>query len=180
MTSALQPDLVTIGKIERPFGVKGAVKVRSLTDVPGRFEQLGTVSLVNAEGRAVDRTVTDVRSAGGTYHIVQFDGITTPEEASTLRGVFIQVPRREPSLRQGDALYECDLIGMTVVDETGHELGLIETIWELPGHQVFVVKQEAREVLIPAARDFVTAVDLAQKRMTVRTIEGLVETSHAL
>lgn len=179
MTSALQADLVTIGKIERPFGVKGAVKVRSLTDVPGRFEQLGTVSLVNAEGRAVDRTVTHVRSAGVTY-IVQFDGITTPEEAGTLRGVLIQVPRHEPSLRQGDTLYECDLIGMAVIDEAGHDLGLIETIWQLPGHQVFVVKQEGREVLIPAAKDFVTAVDLAQKRMTVRTIEGLVETSHAL
>jgi 16S rRNA processing protein RimM len=69
---------------------------------------------------------------------------------------------------------------MAVVDETGHYLGLIENIWELPGHQVFVVRQEDREVLIPAAKDFVMAVDLAQKRMTIRTIEGLVETAHAL
>jgi 16S rRNA processing protein RimM len=178
MTTA-QADLVTIGKIERPFGVKGAVKVRSLSDVPGRFEQLGAVSVMSAGGRAVDRTVTHVRQAGSTY-IVQFDGISTPEEASTLQGALIQVPRCEPSSRQCDVFYECDLIGMTVVDEAGHELGLIETIWELPGHQVFVVKQDAREVLIPAAKDFVTAVDLAQKRMTVRTIEGLVETSYAL
>ena len=71
-------------------------------------------------------------------------------------------------------------VGMAVVDEAGHDLGLIETIWDLPGHQVFVVKQEGREVLIPAAKDFVTAVDLAQKRMTVRMIEGLVESSYAL
>jgi len=178
MTTA-QADLVTIGKIERPFGVKGAVKVRSLSDVPGRFEQLGAVSVMSAGGRAVDRTVTHVRQAGSTY-IMQFDGISTPEEASTLRGALIQVPRCEPSSRPRDVFYECDLIGMTVVDEAGHDLGLIETIWELPGHQVFVVKQEAREVLIPAAKDFVTAVDLAQKRMTVRTIEGLVGTSYAL
>lgn len=178
MTTA-QADVVTIGKIERPFGVKGAVKVRSLSDVPGRFEHLGAVSVRGAGGQTVDRTVTHVRRAGPTY-IMQFDGITTPEEAGTLRGALIQVPRCEPSSRQGDALYECDLIGMTVVDEAGHDLGLVETIWELPGHQVFVVKQESREILIPAAKDFVTAVDLAQKRMTVRTIEGLVEVSHAL
>jgi len=179
MTSALQTDLVTIGKIERPFGVKGAVKVRSLSDVPGRFEQLGAVSVMSAGGLAVDRTVTHVRRAGPSY-ILQFHGVTTPEEAGTLRGALIQVPRCEPSSRQGDALYECDLIGMAVVDEAGHHLGLIETVWELPGHQVFVVRQEGREVLIPAAKHFVTAVDLAQKRMTIRTIEGLVETSHAL
>jgi 16S rRNA processing protein RimM len=177
--SSVETDLVTIGKIERPFGVKGAVKVRSLSDVPGRFDQLSAVSVMSAGGQMVDRTVTHVRRAGPTY-IMQFDGITTPEEAGTLRGALIQVPRCEPSSRQGDALYECDLIGMTVVDEAGHDLGLIEKIWDLPGHQVFVVKQEGREVLIPAAKDFVTAVDLAQKRMTVRTIEGLVESSYAL
>ena len=38
--SSIEIDLVTIGKIERPFGVKGAVKVRSLSDVSGRFDQL--------------------------------------------------------------------------------------------------------------------------------------------
>ena len=176
---SVQTDLVTIGKIERPFGVKGAVKVRSLSDVPGRFDQLSAVSVMSAGGQMVDRTVTHIRRAGPTY-IMQFDGITTPEEAGTLRGALIQVPRCEPSSRQGDALYECDLIGMAVVDEAGHDLGLIETIWDLPGHQVFVVKQEGQEVLIPAVKDFVTGVDLAQKRMTVRTIEGLVESSHAL
>jgi 16S rRNA processing protein RimM len=177
--SLVETDLVTIGKIERPFGVKGAVKVRSLSDVPGRFDQLSAVSVMSAGGQMVDRTVTHMRRAGPTY-IMQFDGITTPEEAGTLRGALIQVPRCEPSSRQGDALYECDLIGMAVVDEAGHDLGLIETIWDLPGHQVFVVKQEGREVLSPAVKDFVTAVDLAQKRMTVRTIEGLVESSYAV
>lgn len=178
MTTALA-DLVTIGKIERPFGVKGAVKVRSLSDVPGRFEHLSAVSVMDARGQTVDRTVTHVRRAGPAY-IMQFEGITTPEDAATLRGALIQIARCDPSARRGDALYECDLIGMTVVDEAGHDLGLVETIWELPGHQVFVVKQGNQEVLIPAVKDFVTAVDLAQKRMTVRSVEGLIEASHAL
>jgi ribosomal 30S subunit maturation factor RimM len=45
----------------------------------------------------------------------------------------------------------------------------------LPGHQVLVVKQADREVLIPAVKEFVTGVDVAQGRMTVRTLEGMVE-----
>ncbi len=175
MTTA-QTDLVTIGKIERPFGVKGAVKVRSLSDVPGRFDRLGDVSVMGITGQMVDRTVTHVRRAGPAY-IVQFAGITTPEGAGVLRGGLIQVPRCEPSARAGNALYECDLIGMAVVNEEGQELGAVETIWELPGHQVFVVRKDGRELLIPAAKNFVTAVDLAQRRMTVRGIEELVEAS---
>jgi 16S rRNA processing protein RimM len=177
--TTVQADLVTIGKIERPFGVHGAVKVRSLSDVPGRFDSLGVVSVMELTGRTVDRTVTHVRRAGPAY-IVQFAGITTPEEAGALRGGLIQVPRCEPSARTGNTLYECDLIGLTVVDEEGRDLGLVETIWELPGHQVFVVRKDDRELLIPAAKDFVVTVDLVQRRMTVRGIEGLVEDRHAL
>jgi 16S rRNA processing protein RimM len=166
--------MVTIGKIERPFGVHGAVKVRSLSDRPGRFEQLHEVRVADDRGQTADRRVQSVRKAGPVY-IIRFEGITTPEEAGVLRGAMLQVPRGESSASREEPLYQCDLIGMTVVDETGRDLGRLETIWELPGHQVLVVKQADREVLIPAVKEFVTGVDVAQGRMTVRTLEGMVE-----
>ena len=170
MTSS---EMVTIGKIDRPFGVHGAVKVRSLSDRPGRFEQLGTVRVTGQGGQTVDRTVRQVRRAGLSY-IVEFEGVTTPEAAGMLRGAVMQVPREVPSA-DSNAWYECDLIGMTVVDEAGHELGCLESIWDLPAHPVLVIKQGGREVLIPAVKEFVRDVDVAQGRMTVRMVEGLVE-----
>jgi 16S rRNA processing protein RimM len=101
--------------------------------------------------------------------------VSTPEEAGMLRGALLQVPRGIPSASEHDRWYECDLIGMTVADEAGHELGCLETIWDLPAHKVFVVRQAGREVLIPAVREFVRSVDVVHGRMTVRAIEGLVE-----
>ena len=166
------PDMVTIGRIDRSFGVHGAVKVRSLSDRPGRFEDLKVVRVAAQGGHTADRTVKHVRRAGASY-IIEFEGLTTPEEAGTLRGALLQVPR-VMAAECGD-WYECDLIGMTVVDEAGHELGRLETIWDLPAHPVFVVKEDDREVLIPAVKEFVRAVDVAQGRITVRMIEGLVE-----
>lgn len=165
-------EMVTIGKIERPFGVHGAVKVQSLSDRPGRFEDLKAVRVAARGGQTVDRTVRLVRRAGPSY-IIELEGVSTPEEAGMLRGALLQVPQELPA-QEGDAWYECDLIGMKVVDESGHDLGRLETIWELPGHPVFVVKQEDREVLIPAVKEFVRVVDVCQGRITVRTIEGLV------
>jgi 16S rRNA processing protein RimM len=172
--TALGPDMVTIGKVERPFGVHGAVKVRSLSDRPGRFEQLHEVWMAGERGQTIDGRVRSVRKAGPVY-IVEFEGITTPEEARRIQGAMLQVPRGEASASPDEPLYECDLIGMTVVDETGRDLGRLDTIWELPGHQVLVVKQGDREVLIPAVKEFVTGVDVGQGRMTVRTLEGMVE-----
>ena len=168
------PDMVTIGKVERPFGVHGAVKVRSLSDRPGRFEQLHEVRMAGERGQTIDRRVRSVRKAGPAY-IVEFEGITTPEEARGIQGAMLQVPRGDTAASPDEPLYECDLIGMTVVDETGRNLGRLDTIWELPGHQVLVVKQADREVLIPAVKEFVTGVDLAEGRLTVRTLEGMVE-----
>ncbi|HKT34949.1 MAG TPA: ribosome maturation factor RimM [Nitrospira sp.] len=167
-------EMVTIGKIERPFGVHGAVKVRSLSDRPGRFEQLRAVHLADSGGLTVDRMVRHVRRAGPSY-IVEFEDVTTPEQAGVLRGALLQVPRTVPSVSEGDAWYECDLIGMTVADEDGHELGSLETIWDLPAHKVFVVRRDGREVLIPAIKAFVRSIDVVQQRITVRLIEGLVE-----
>jgi 16S rRNA processing protein RimM len=105
---------------------------------------------------------------------VEFEGVTTPEEAVTMRGALLQVPQELPA-QEGDAWYECDLIGMTVADEAGNELGCLEAIFDTPAHQVFVVRQAGREALIPAVKEFVKAVDVAQGRIIVRTIEGLVE-----
>ena len=170
---AALPEMVTIGKIDRPFGVRGAVKVRSLSDRPGRFERLQAVRVAAQDGHTVDRIVRHVRRAGASY-IVEFEDVNTPEEARKMRGALLQVAQDVPK-QEGDPWYECDLIGMAVMDEAGHELGSLETILELPAHPVFVVKQNGREVLIPAVKEFVRSVDVAQGRMTVRSIEGLIE-----
>ena len=178
MTTA-HTDLVTIGKIERPFGVRGEFKVRSLSDVPGRLDQLKQVQVLRPTGQVVDRTVTRVRRAGSTY-IMGLEGVTTPEEAGMLRGGLIQVPRSPAATLSADVYFECDLIGMTVENERGEEVGVLETILEIPDNHLFVVRKGTEEVLIPAAKSFVTSVDLTRRRMMVRGIEDLVEDRHAM
>jgi len=172
-------DLVTIGKIERPFGVRGEFKVRSLSDVPGRLDQLKQVQVLRPTGQMVDRTVTRVRRAGSTY-IMGLEGVTTPEEAGMLRGGLIQVPRSPAAALSSDVYFECDLIGMTVENERGEEVGVLETILEIPDNHLFVVRKGTEEVLIPAAKSFVTSVDLTRRRMMVRGIEDLIEDRHAM
>ena len=173
-------DLVTIGRIERPFGVRGEFKVRSLTDVPGRLDHLTEVHIFIAQtGQMVDRTVTRVRRAGSGY-IMGFAGVSTPEEAGMLRGGLIQVPRTSASALPADVYLECDLIGMMVENERGEAIGVIEVILEIPDNRVFVVRKGTEEVLIPAAKSFITSVDLARRRMMVRGVEDLVEGCHAV
>jgi 16S rRNA processing protein RimM len=169
-----QPETVTVGQIERPFGVRGEVKVRSLSDVPGRLEGLTRVSLLAKNGQTLETSVTHVRRAG-TGFILGLTGLTTPEDAGVWRGGFIRTTRGSvPELPAGQ-YYECDLVGLVVQTEEGRPIGVLEEIWKLPGNPVFVVRHGGKEVLIPAARELVTAVDVTARRMTVRLIDGLGE-----
>ncbi|HEY7531772.1 MAG TPA: ribosome maturation factor RimM, partial [Nitrospiraceae bacterium] len=165
---AISDERVTIGRIERPFGIKGEVKVRSLSDVPGRFEHLGQVSVVIPDGRMIEMTVTHARRAGATF-IMGLEGITSPEEAGAFRGGLIQIPRAVIPSSAEHTYYECDLIGMNVESETGQEIGVIDSIWDMPGnHHVLVIRKGSQEVLIPAARDLIAKVDVDRRRLTVR------------
>jgi 16S rRNA processing protein RimM len=167
-----QLDRVTVGRIERPFGVKGEVKVRSLSDVPGRFDSLTHVSLVAKNGKTMDTSVTHVRRTGKGF-IVGLAGLATPEDADIWRDGLIQVLRGTvPALPDGQ-FYECDLVGLAVQTEEGQPIGVLEQIWELPGNHVFVVRQGDKEILVPAVKELVAAVDLERRVMTVHMIEGL-------
>jgi 16S rRNA processing protein RimM len=166
-------ELVTIGMIEKPFGVRGEVRVRSLSDVPGRFEGLTTVTLEAPSGKTVTATVRSVRAAHSAY-VLGLDACSTPEEAAVFRGWSVRIPQGSaPPLPQGQ-YYEYELIGLSVRDEAGHALGTLEEILETPGNHVFVVRGKDGEVLIPATKGAVVAVDLSRGTMTVRLDEEIV------
>ncbi len=174
MATLDQAELVTIGRIERSFGVRGEARVRSLSDVPGRFDALREVTIVASSGKNIVTRVTHVRSGGPTL-IMGFEAFTTPEQVAEFRGGLLQVPRGDsPALPTGQ-YYQCDLIGMVVQDEAGTVLGRLEEVLAMSDNQAFVVRQDGKEWLIPAAKQIVVAVDLAKRVMTVRLPEGFGE-----
>lgn len=170
------PDLIAVGQIVKPFGVRGEVKVRPLSDVPGRFQGLRQVTLVAPSGRSVTTVVTRVRADRGFY-VLGLEAFSTPEEAAVFRGGLIKIPRDQaPPLPDGQ-YYEFDLVGMTVSDEAGRTLGTLEEVLETGSNSVFVVRREGREILIPGTKEAVASVDVRARTMIVRRrgIEGLLE-----
>lgn len=179
---AMSNEYITIGKIERAFGVKGEVRVRSLSDVPGRFEGLDAVTLRTADGRATETKVRHRRPIKDGY-LLELDACATPEEAARFRGALIQIPRPQapaeaPGAKAGTrAYYEYQLVGLTVENETGERLGTLVDVVETPGAHVLVVQGERGEHLLPATKEVVTSVDLDARVMNVRwlvqTAEGV-------
>lgn len=159
-------DVVTIGKVLRPFGVEGDVRVESLTDVPGRFEGLPPVTLVMPTGERLATTITRARKMH-RFYAVGFAAFSSPEEAGRFRGALVQMQQESvPPLAEAQ-YYQFELIGLEVHDETGRMLGKLEEILDLSHHHMFVVRQNGHELLIPAVRQIITLVDIEAGIMKV-------------
>jgi len=172
--------LVTIGRILKPFGVRGEVKVESLSDVPGRFEGLQTIYLTLPHEAATPRetTVTQVRDVTAGY-LMKCSAFSTPEEAAHFRGAWIQIPTSSGLPRDPDTFYQFELIGLRVEDPDGQQMGKVEEILEYPQHHLLVVRNQEAEFLIPANRRTIEKVDLDNQCLHIASKEWW-DMSHAL
>ena len=166
-------DLVTIGEVGRPHGLAGELKVRPIADTPDRFGKLQYVILEAADGRRERFTLRGVRNQN-TWYIVSFQEITSIEQAELWARAEVKIPQDCLEVLPDGRYYHFDLMGMDVFTEGGDPIGTIEDIISTGSHDVFVVKQDNLEHLIPGTDEIVRYVDVAQRRMVIRPIKGLL------
>ena len=165
--------LISIGKIGRPHGIRGEVKVVPLTDWPERFQQLRSVYL-EAEGE--DSVLLEIERAQvrGNRVILKLAGIEERGQAEQIRGHIIKVNEEDLPLPEG-YFHIFQLIGMDVRSSAGETIGAIVDVLRMPSHDIYVVDSNGREVMIPAVEKFVKRVDIENNVMIVEPIEGLLE-----
>ncbi len=166
--------LITIGQAVKPFGVKGEMKIESLTDFPERFKDLRRVYLVSPAGKEITCEVRSVRYAGSTPYLI-LGGYESPEKAKALNGWFIKVPEEEAVRLPEGSYYWFELIGMEVFSESGEKLGTIVEIFETGSNDVYVMKSGRKEIYLPATKEIIKQVDRDAKRMVIHLLDGLME-----
>ena len=165
---------VTIGKVIRPHGVRGEVKVLPLTDFPERFSLLDKVHLELEDGTICEVSVERARNHG-RFLILKFGEIDTASQAQALRNSFLVIQRDQTVPLPAGTFYIFDIIGMEVQTECGEQIGHITDVLHFPANDVYVVKTAEKEVLIPATREVVRDIDMPAKCMKIRLLDGLLE-----
>lgn len=163
-----EPAFLAVGRLRRPHGITGEILMDVLTGFPERLRQGKTVY-----AGEVHEPLRIVGIRGHNQElIVRFEGMNTPEEVGRLRNAMVFVKASEiPSLPEGE-YYHHQLLGLTVVDETGRELGKLEQILETGANDVYVVKTvEGKELLLPAVDDVILEVNLERREVRVRPPE---------
>ncbi len=163
------PELVTIGRILRPHGVRGEMVLEADSDAARALAAGDTVYVGDPP---VACALTHVRRHRDRL-LIRLAGCDDRTFAEAHRGRAVRLARAEaPPLPPG-TYYWTQIIGLTVVTEEGEVLGAITEILETGANDVYMVRGAGGEVLLPAAPGVVQEVDLQQKRMRVHLPKGL-------
>ena len=153
------------GKIVNTHGIRGEVKIVPWADSP---EFLCGLPALYIDGKAM--ALRSARVHKGNV-IALLEGVEDVNAAMALKGRDVFIRRSDARLPKG-AFFLQDIIGASVVDEQGREIGTLTDVMETPASHVYVVKGET-EHLIPAVPEFVMSTDVENGIITVHLIEGM-------
>jgi 16S rRNA processing protein RimM len=153
---------ICVGAIAGAFGVRGEVRLKSFCAEPAAIATYGPLS-DDGGGRTFEVTLT--RPVKGGF-AARLSGVTTREAADALRGTRLYAPRDRLPMAAEDEYYHADLIGLTVVDPGGAELGLVAAVLNHGASDILEIRPHRGEtLLLPFTRAVVPTVDLAAGRI---------------
>ncbi|MCW2544464.1 MAG: rRNA processing protein RimM [Frankiales bacterium] len=171
------PELIVVGRLGRPQGIKGELTVEVRTDDPDDRFAPGKVLLTDPPERG-PITIENARRQG-RYFVVQVAGVVDRNQAEELRDTLLLVDTADlPPLADEDEYYDTQLIGLRAVLADGSTLGEVSDVLHLPGGDVVVVtRPHGAEALVPFVKAIVPTVDLSGGTMRIEPPEGLLELS---
>lgn len=164
---------VAIGRVLKPHGVQGEIKVAPLTDDPRRFRRLDRVFCRLPDGSRRELHVIGARMAGPDTVLVRFREIPSPEAALALRDGVLEIPRSEsPPLPPGKVYY-ADMIGLEACEEgaerpLGHVTAIISAAQEL----LEITTPGGEELMVPWVPAWVSRIDLEAGRVWLTPVPG--------
>ena len=166
-----EPRFLAIGRVIKPHGVQGEVRVELMTDVPERFKWLKSVYVGERNPRRV--AVESVRFHQ-EFVLLKLAGYPTRTEAEALRDELLQVPEEEAIPLEEGEYFLHQLLGLEVLTESGQSLGRLTDVLETGANNVFVVSGGDGEHLSPDIPDVVQEVDVDGGRIIIRPLPGLL------
>jgi len=167
-------ELIPVGKIIGPHGIKGQMKLHSYSGNADSLSAASSVTLKSPTGNLNELPVTCFKANSGKF-IIGFTGVDDINLVQPFVGNEVCLKRGQlPGLAE-DEYYWSDLIGLKVFTDDGTLLGTIADIFETGSSDIYVVRGEGREYLIPAIADVIKSVDPAGGKVVITPLDGLLD-----
>lgn len=168
---------IALGRVTRPFGIRGEVRVRPYNPDTTWFEKAQGVWLRSDPGREPEYRRLIRSRPHKDCLVLTIEGVCDRDQSEKIRGMEVVAPADQLGPLEEGEYYWHQLIGLKVVTDSGKSLGEVvrmePTAPHLGGSDNLVVFGDQGEMLIPAAEGVVEEVDLEAGRIIVRSIPGL-------
>ena len=169
-------NLIKIGYTQKPHGLSGELKVFIEDTYEEDFMECETVFL-NIKGKELPFFIESIR--GGNFTIVKFEDVDTKEKAMEIqsKGLSIRATDLIPDqAREVQLISESGkLIGYMILDKTAGEVGIIQEVLEMPQQEMFSLKYQKRDILIPVSDDYILEIDDDKKEILMDLPDGLLD-----
>jgi len=169
------PRLIRIGRISRPHGLKGGLRV--ILDHPesSTLESTHRIFLQSSGGTNCEYSIQAARPLGHRAVWLKLAGIETCEAAEELRSQTVLIEEADLPPASADEFYDYQAIGCEVVTTDGQPLGTVMEIFGTGANDVLVVRSSGREVLVPVIADVIKGMDFDARRITIEAVPGLLD-----
>lgn len=166
-------DLIALGIIRKPHGVRGEASVELFAGDLDRMDGVDEVVLVSPDEKSRrDSTVESVRVHSGRL-LVKFAGIDSPEALAAFRNWTVEVDETAARELDEDEYFLHDLAGLTLVDREGRIRGVVKEAYEGGAGVLLEVQHEGRTYDVPFAAGICVEISLGEKRIVVELPEGI-------
>jgi len=163
-----------IGKIVKPHGLRGRLKVKSYLVEPEKvLRRVTEVELTKASDRKGPYTLGEWRLQRDSI-VMEMVEVNDIEVANALKGYLVWGKMEFLEPLGDDEFYWRELIGMEMVTEAGEKLGELTAVFPTGSNDVYVCTTEKGEILIPATVECIRQVDRKERKMVVNLLPGLV------
>lgn len=169
-------ELITVGHLGSPHGLRGDLHLVPDTDFPERLVPGRRVALCPPEGAPHWTRIARIRALGGRGLVVSLEGLRGREAAAAFSGGRLCVdPADLPPLPAG-SYYHHQLVGLRVLRADGRVLGQLVEVRRTGANDVYVVQRpDGAQALVPAITDAVAEIDPAAGRVLLRHLPGLLD-----
>lgn len=170
-----EPELLAVGKLRRPHGVRGEILMSVWTDFPERLEP-GVVVYLGDVSQPVK--IQGLRGHGQGL-LIAFEGYPNREAVGSLRNKVVMVRADDRPPLGGGELYIHQLIGMAVIeDKNDRTLGILTEIIETGANDVYIVRGDSgADLLLPAIDSVILEIDTDHQEIRVHLLDGLLPQS---
>jgi len=122
---SVEPRFLVIGRVTKPHGIRGEVRVEVHTDDPQRYALLEKIYLGDKKPKPVDIEHIRFHKA---FVLLKLKGIDDRTSAESLRSTWLQIPEEQAMPLQEGQYYLYQVIGLSVYDESDNYLGVITEV----------------------------------------------------